>query len=620
MDDSVSCSGINNIPYQLPNIVSNLFNGIKIIIPIMLIIICMIDLAKFIIKENNFELKEALGIVKSKLILCIIIFLVPSMVQFIVSFSSDGSVLDCVDCFLNGVNHCTNNTNDNVSEKIITLKVGETLNLNSNNAYLSSDTSVATIENGVVYALLPGDVIISSKYNNEEVYYIKVVDSNYVGVKKIKIENKVTKLIIGDRVKLNVTYEPNGATNTNLLYESLDDSIISIDNYGNMTAKNIGKTTISVLSENGIKTSREFTVINSDDSKILKSIKYKNKEIIIDLIELDYNDNFKRKEFQLELTKDPIDSNNILKYEILDNDVATINNNGKIIANKEGKTTVIVTSDNGLRLEIPLIVREVATKDTIYKLLNKKFIKEYYNNFNNVNKVNIEQIGLKNINIDAKVQTYINGDDLLQYYSPSVSKKQTELSSKLNKYNYNISVCENKEQTEKVKEYLTKVALTITKECNNVSDKDYCKLSQIRNWMTKNMVYGRLMDIEGVEKGSCAYNTIYNRKTENGYYGTCHAYSTIFYLMSNAVGVKTKMIPGSGHVYNISLVNGKWYYSDITWDDVSFTKTTSSYYYKDKYLLFGENYLLETHYDCIKKDTLVDVLDGYPVSKENYKK
>lgn len=123
-----------------------------------------------------------------------------------------------------------------------------------------------------------------------------------------------------------------------------------------------------------------------------------------------------------------------------------------------------------------------------------------------------------------------------------------------------------------------------------------------------------------MEKESCAYNTIYNRKTENGYYGTCHAYSTIFYLMSNAVGVKTKMVPGRGHVYNISLVNGKWYYSDITWDDVNFIKTTSDYYYKDKYLLFGENNLLKTHHNYLRKDTLLDVLDGYPVSKENYKK
>lgn len=624
MFDYVSCNDFNRIPSQIPNIVSNIFNGIKIVIPIILIIMCMIDLAKSITKNDNFELKEVFSLIKSKLILCVIIFLVPSLVQFVVSFSGENSVWNCVDCFLNGTKNCKEDSHDNQdNNEVITMQVGEKIDLKEKNRdydfWLSSDTSLATVYDGFVTALLPGDVKITTQSNNEEIkYYIKIIDnSSQVDVTKIRIDNKITKVNVGENIKLNVSYEPTNATNKNFIYDSSDETIIDIDVNGNMFIKNEGKAVITVTANNGIKTSKTFISVKEDSDIELKSLKFKNKEILIDLVELDENMNFKSKEYQLEITKNPSNSSNKISYSILDSSIATIDSNGKITAIKQGETTVVVLSDNGIKLEIPLKVVELATNDTLYSLIYKKFINELNSNSDKV-KV-IEQLGINKIKINIKTKAYLNNDDELSYYSAYYKPEVEKLPLDITNYKYNISTCETKEQTEIVRAYLSKIATKVTRECNNSSDIEYCKLVQIRNWITKNMIYGKIENEEGIMAGSCAYNTIYKRKIADGYVGVCHAYSSIFYIMSNAVGVRTKMVPGRGHVYNISLVNGKWYYSDITWDDVSINKTTDNYYYKDKYLLFGENQLKQTHSNHIYDETLVDEIDGYLVSKENYK-
>jgi hypothetical protein len=53
--------------------------------------------------------------------------------------------------------------------------------------------------------------------------------------------------------------------------------------------------------------------------------------------------------------------------------------------------------------------------------------------------------------------------------------------------------------------------------------------------------------------------------------GVCEAYAEAFKILMNAVGIECIMVPGEaggvGHVWNQVKVDGKWYNTDVTWDD-----------------------------------------------------
>ncbi|MCD7949948.1 MAG: Ig-like domain-containing protein [Erysipelotrichaceae bacterium] len=117
--------------------------------------------------------------------------------------------------------------------------------------WLSSDENIATIdENGIVVGIKSGNVKISLKHNN-------VIDS----VKNIEVLDEVIKvsnitITSGYNITLNpgqtsqIVYDlyPINATDTTLNYSIEDGSIATIDEDGLITAKNVGSTTMTIIS------------------------------------------------------------------------------------------------------------------------------------------------------------------------------------------------------------------------------------------------------------------------------------------------------------------------------------------------------------------------------------
>ncbi len=69
----------------------------------------------------------------------------------------------------------------------------------------------------------------------------------------------------------------------------------------------------------------------------------------------------------------------------------------------------------------------------------------------------------------------------------------------------------------------------------------------------------------------------------------CSGYSLAAYYLLNEAGVKTRVVTGSGneelsdtmdHMWNVVLVDGKWYNLDITWDDGGGDKKLDTYFLK----------------------------------------
>lgn len=89
------------VPAQLANIVSLIYNLIKIGVPILLIIFGMLDLGKAVMAQKEDEIKKGQQTFIKRLIAAAIVFFVLVIVQLVLSLvGADGNVWTCVKALL----------------------------------------------------------------------------------------------------------------------------------------------------------------------------------------------------------------------------------------------------------------------------------------------------------------------------------------------------------------------------------------------------------------------------------------------------------------------------------------------------------------------------------------
>ena len=105
-----------DVPPAILNIIHYLYLGIQIIVPIMLIIFGMLDLARALSSQKEDEIKKAQSGLIKKAITAVLVFLIFALVGFIVKFASNlsgeddpnsqnqANVWNCVSCFIGGSN------------------------------------------------------------------------------------------------------------------------------------------------------------------------------------------------------------------------------------------------------------------------------------------------------------------------------------------------------------------------------------------------------------------------------------------------------------------------------------------------------------------------------------
>ena len=108
LDDGDYCigtigEGTTGIPGVVGNIIHYVYLGIQIIVPLLLIIFGMIELAKAITAQKEDEIKKAQSGLLKKAVVAVIVFLVFSLTKFIFSFAGgDNNAWKCADCLING--------------------------------------------------------------------------------------------------------------------------------------------------------------------------------------------------------------------------------------------------------------------------------------------------------------------------------------------------------------------------------------------------------------------------------------------------------------------------------------------------------------------------------------
>ncbi len=123
--DSTLCEGIL-VPNALFNVVSTIIKGIKIVVPILLIIWGMMDFTKSVVAKKEEDIKKYQKAFVSRLISALVVFLIIFVVQLAVNLVSgvedstnpDGTTVSdiwsCSKKFINGVD--TSEENEELSE------------------------------------------------------------------------------------------------------------------------------------------------------------------------------------------------------------------------------------------------------------------------------------------------------------------------------------------------------------------------------------------------------------------------------------------------------------------------------------------------------------------------
>ena len=102
-----SCGAISAFPVPIANLIATVIGIIKIVTPIVLIVMGLIDMAKAVTKQKDDEIKKAQSLFIKRIISGVLVFFIISAVQLVFGVVSDASSEDsymkCLPCFVNGV-------------------------------------------------------------------------------------------------------------------------------------------------------------------------------------------------------------------------------------------------------------------------------------------------------------------------------------------------------------------------------------------------------------------------------------------------------------------------------------------------------------------------------------
>ena len=235
----------------------------------------------------------------------------------------------------------------------------------------SSNSEVASVdENGKITAKSIGEAVITATATNGGVSAqckITVIEE-YIVLENIGMKSEL-ELCVGSRETLSVTYNPENATNKEILWSSSDEAIATVDENGLITALKEGSAVITATADNNITKTCNVTVEKSGtllltDEKAEfttdfgKSVQGNLKTYIIN--------NTGSEEITFELLTGPVNGTLELKSDGTFNYLPKGNYD---VSEKEHFVVIVTAGTETVLLEVEISVNEV--KDSMEKLLTE---------------------------------------------------------------------------------------------------------------------------------------------------------------------------------------------------------------------------------------------------------
>ena len=223
---------------------------------------------------------------------------------------------------------------------------------NKNVTFESSDLTIATVdEEGNVTGIAPGTatITVTTEDGGKTATCEVTVEPKPIPVSKVEINRTAINLIVESSAILVATVSPEDATNKNVVWSSSDESIVKVDQKGEVTAVKVGKATVTVTTEDGGKTfDCEVTVSDKPIQVTGVSIYPTSRTINVG------------SSYQLTANITPADAtNHEVKWTSSNTSIATVDETGKVTAVKPGTATITVkTANNGKTATCKITVEE----------------------------------------------------------------------------------------------------------------------------------------------------------------------------------------------------------------------------------------------------------------------
>ncbi len=200
--------------------------------------------------------------------------------------------------------------------------------------WTSSDASIAAVdENGKVKAIKDGSATITAKAGEKTATCSVTVSKNVVAVTSVTLSKTELILTEGDSETLAATVKPDDATDRTVTWSTSDATVATVDNNGRVTAVKAGSATITAKAGE-----KSATCAVSVSRKVIEVASITLNKAELTLTEGDSE--------TLAATVKPDDATDrTVTWSTSDATVATVDNNGKVIAVKAG--SAIITAKAG---------------------------------------------------------------------------------------------------------------------------------------------------------------------------------------------------------------------------------------------------------------------------------
>ncbi len=240
-------------------------------------------------------------------------------------------------------------TPDNATDKTVTWR--------------SSDRAIATVDdNGEVTAVSAGvATIYASSSNGLTAECAVTVKRGFVPVTRISLSNTELLMKVDESTSISAIVHPYDATDPSVVWSSNDESIVIVDQQGNITSKKVGVAIVTVtsVSNPAIKAECKVTV----ETNIVDVTGITLNPTTLELEEGD--------KFTLTATITPDNATDkTVTWRSSDRAIATVDDNGEVTAVSAGVATIYASSSNGLTAECVVTVKRGIVEVTGISLSN----------------------------------------------------------------------------------------------------------------------------------------------------------------------------------------------------------------------------------------------------------
>ena len=207
---------------------------------------------------------------------------------------------------------------------------------NKNVSFESADAGIAAVNaNGVVTGVSAGETTITVTTEDGGFTGACTINVYSQAVTGVTIEPSEAELTVGSSTKLTATVLPENATNKNVIYSVDDESILSVDQDGNITGLSLGTATVTVTTEDGgFTASAEITVMPVR----VTGVSISPKAASVDL----------GRTIQLTASITPSNATNKnLSWSVSDETIISVDDRGTVTGLSGGTATVTVTTEDG---------------------------------------------------------------------------------------------------------------------------------------------------------------------------------------------------------------------------------------------------------------------------------